>query len=259
MSVAAKIATEKEYMNQELEFAKKIEELKELAKIQGNVVSKSQVEATFEEIGMAPEQLEPVYEYLKSKKIGVDEKVDLDEYLTSEETDYLNMYMESLAELPQRSEGEKTAMYISAMAGEADAKQAVIEIMLPDIVDMAKLYTGQGVLIEDLIGEGNVAISMGIDRLGALETPDEVPTALAQMAMNAMEELIGEEEDNRKIDDKLVAKVNKIADAARELAADLGRKVTIDELAAEGKYSRKAIEEAIRVSGKKIEDIEAEE
>ena len=243
-------------MNQEIEFAKKIEEIKELAKIQGNVVSKSQLEATFEEIGMAPEQLAPVYEYLKDKKIGVDEKVDLDEYLTSDETDYLNMYMESLSELPERSEGEKKAMYIGAMAGDIDAKNAVIEIMLPDIVDMAKLYVGQGVLIEDLIGEGNVAVSVGIDMLGALESPDEVPGALAQMAMNAMEQIIGDEEDNRKIDNKMVDKVNKIADAARELAQDLGRKVTVDELAAEGKYSKKAIEDAIRVSGKKIEDIE---
>jgi len=246
-------------MNQELEFAKKIEEIKDLAKIQGNVISKSQLEAAFEEIGMGAEQLGPVYEYLKDKKIGIDERVDLDEYLTSDEVDYLNMYMDSLAELSERSEGEKQAMYIGAMAGEADAKNAVIEIMLPDIVDMAKLYTGQGVLIEDLIGEGNVAISVGIDMLGALESPDEVPAALAQMAMNAMEQLIGEEEDNRKIDDKLADKVNKIADAARELAQDLGRKVTIEELAGEGKYSKKAIEDAVRASGRKIEDIEENE
>ena len=246
-------------MKQEVEFARKIEEIKDLAKIQGGVVSKSQVEAAFGEIGMGAEQLGLVYEYLKEKKIGVDEKVDLDEYLSDDEVDYLNMYLESLEELSERSEGEKTAMYIGAMAGDIDAKNAVIEIMLPDIVDMAKLYTGQGVLIEDLIGEGNVAISIGVDRLGALETPEEVPTALAQMAMNAMEELIGEEEDNRKIDDKMVDKVNKIADAARELAEDLGRKVTIEELAGEGKFSKKAIEDAIRVSGRKIEDIESDE
>ena len=246
-------------MNQELEFAKKIEELKELAKIQGNVVSKGQVEAAFEEIGMESAQLGLVYEYLKEKKIGIDEKVDLDEYLSGEEADYLNMYMESLKELEERSEGEKTAMYIGAMAGDIDAKKAVIEIMLPDIVDMAKLYTGQGVLIEDLIGEGNVAVSVGVDMLGALETPDEVPTALAQMAMNAMEELIGEELDNRKVDEKMVAKVNKVADAARELAQDLGRKVSVEELAAEGAFSKKAIEDAIRFSGRKIEDIEEEQ
>ena len=72
-----------------------------------------------------------------------------------------------------------------------------------------------------------------------------------------MEELISEEAGNKKADDKLVDKVNKVADAARELASDLGRKVTVEELVAEGKLSRKMIEDAIRISGKKIEDIES--
>lgn len=245
-------------MNQELEFAKKIEEIRELATLQGGVLSKEQVEASFGEIGMSPEQLSPVYDYLKTKKIGIGEAVNPDDYLSTDEVDYLVMYKESLSELPVLTEGEKQALYMAAMAGEEQAKKSLIENMLMDVVDMAKLYTGQGVLIEDLIGEGNVALSMGVEMLGALEEPAEVPGMLAKMAMDAMEELINEEADNKKVDDKLVDKVNKIADAAKELAGDLGRKVTVDELAAEGKFSKKAIEDAVRLSGKKIEDISNE-
>ena len=146
---------------------------------------------------------------------------------------------------------------MAAMSGETQAKKRLIEVMLSDVVDMAKLYTGQGVFIEDLIGEGNVALTLGVEMLGALEEPDEVPGMLAKMAMDAMEELISDEAGNKKADDKLVDKVNKIADAARELATDLGRKVTVEELAVEGKFSKKAIEDAIRLSGQKIEDIES--
>lgn len=242
-------------MNQEFEFAKKIEELTELASIQGNVVSKAQVVEALNEIGMDESQLGPVYEYLKSKKIGIGEKVDLDKYLSSDEIDYLKVYTESLLDIPKLTDGEKRAVYMAAMAGEADAKKKLIESMLSDVVDMAKLYTGQGVFIEDLIGEGNVALSVGVEMLGALEEPDEVPGTLAKMAMDAMEDLISDEIGNRKTDDKLVNRVNTVADAARELASVLGRKVTVDELVAESKLSRKAIEEAIRISGGKIEDI----
>ena len=242
-------------MNQEFEFAKKIEELTELASIQGNVVSKAQVVEALNEIGMDESQLGPVYEYLKSKKIGIGEKVDLDKYLSSDEIDYLKVYTESLLDIPKLTDGEKRAVYMAAMAGEADAKKKLIESMLSDVVDMAKLYTGQGVFIEDLIGEGNVALSVGVEMLGALEEPDEVPGTLAKMAMDAMEDLISDEIGNRKTDDKLVNKVNTVADAARELASVLGRKVTVDELVSESKLSRKAIEEAIRISGGKIEDI----
>ena len=244
-------------MNQELEFAKKIEEIRETAALQGNVLSSKQVEEAFAQIGMSSEQLGPVYDYLKTKKIGIDEKIDPDEFLTEEEIDYVSMYTESLADLPVLNDGEKRALYMAAMNGEAQAKKRLIEHMLSDVVDLAKLYTGQGVFIEDLIGEGNVALTLGVEMLGALEDPDEVPGMLAKLAMDAMEELISEEAGNKKADDKLVDKVNKVADAARELASDLGRKVTVEELVAEGKLSRKMIEDAIRISGKKIEDIES--
>lgn len=243
-------------MNRELEFAKKIEEIRELAKAQGGVLSKAQVEETFVQIGFKENELGPVYDYLKTKRIGIDEKVNVDEYLSEDEVDYLNMYLESLAELPTYSDGEKRAFYMSAMAGDRDAKDRVIEIMLSDVVDMAKLYTGQGMFVEDLIGEGNVALSLAVDMLGALEEPDEVPTTLAAAVMTAMENAISVEIDEKKVDDKLVNRVNKVAAQAEELAQALGRKVTVEELVAEGKTNTKEVLDAIRLSGGKIEDIE---
>ena len=35
----------------------------------------------------------------------------------------------------------------------------LIEIHLADVAEIAKLYAGQGVLLEDLVGEGNLALS----------------------------------------------------------------------------------------------------
>ena len=64
------------------------------------------------------------------------------------------------------------------------------------------------------------------------------------------------EEDCQKADDKLVAKVNKVAAQAHELAVELGRKVTVDEIVAEGKLSAKAVADAMKLSGNKIEDID---
>lgn len=243
-------------MIKEQEFAKKIEELLKLSRRQGNVVSKEQVEELFSKIGMTADSLTPVYEYLNSKKIGVGEPADLEELLSDEDKNYLEMYIDELALLNEYTDGEKEAYYISAMAGHKESQKRVIEIMLADVVDIAKLYSDQGVSIEDLIGEGNVALSVGVTMLGALESAKEVPGALAQIIMNAMEELIETESGIKKSDLKIVEKVNKVADAANELAMDLGRKVTIDELMLETGFSKKYIEDAIRYSGSKIEDIE---
>jgi len=244
-------------MDRELLFAKKIEEIRVLAKEQGGILSKAQVEEAFAEIGFKADDLGPVYDYLKAKRIGIDEKVNVDEFLSEDDINYLDMYLESLKELKEYTDGEKKAYYMAAMAGERDAKDKVIEIMLPDVVDLAKLYTGQGMLIEDLIGEGNVALSMAVEMLGALETPDEVEATLASSIMSAMEEAIGIEVEEKKVDDKLVNRVNKVAAQAEELAAALGRKVTVEELVAEGKTTTKEVLDAIRLSGGKIEDIDS--
>ena len=176
--------------------------------------------------------------------------------LTDEEKDYLQEYLDEVAELPTYTDGEKLAFAMSAMAGEADAQQRLIEIHLADVAEIAKLYAGQGVLLEDLVGEGNLALSFGVTMLGSLEKPQEVEGMLGKMIMDAMEEYIAEHAENSKIDKRVEDKVNKVADKARELAEELQRKVTIEELMEETGMSRKMIEDAVRMSGFKIEDID---
>ena len=243
-------------MNQELLFAKTLEEIKTLALEQDRVLSKEQVEEAFGKIGMKPEELTPIYEYLNQKKIGIGEPVDPDEYLTEEDVDFLSAYVEQIKLLPVLSQGEKEANFLSAMAGDSTGKAKTIEILLGDIIDVAKLYTGQGVLLEDLIGEGNVALAMGVEMLGCLEKPDEVPGMLVKMAMDAMEALIQETEEESKIDRKIVDKVNEVSAEAKKLAESLNRKITVEELMEETSFSEKKIREAIRISGNRIEYFE---
>lgn len=240
-------------MNQELEFAKTLEAVKTLAKQQGNCVSEAQIEEAFGAIGLAGEQLLPIYEYLKNKNIGIGEPLDIDETLSEEEKDYLAEYIASLKELPELTEGEKEALCMSAMAGEGTGKLKLLELYLPQVIDIAKLYTGQGVFLEDLIGEGNVALAAGVEMLGCLETPEEVPGMLGKMMMDAMEAYIAENAQARQFSLKVVEQVNEIADKAKELAESLQRKITAEELAEEQELSLEEVLEAIRLSGGKIE------
>lgn len=243
-------------MNKELEFAGKLEEIRKLAKEQGNILSKEQVENAFAEIDITKEQLEPVFAYLKSKNIGIGEPVNIEEVLTKEDKDYLTEYVESLKELPMLSDGEKRAYAMSAIAGDGVGKLNMINLFLPQVVDIAKLYTGQGVLLEDLIGEGNVALATGVEMLGCLEDPEEVDGMLGKMIMDAMEEYIAENTEAKKADMQVVDRVNNISDQARELAESLQRKITVEELAAETGIDEEEIREAVKLSGNKIEYFE---
>lgn len=243
-------------MNKELAFAKKLEEIRALAKEQGNVLSVEQVEEAFAEIEIGKEQLEPVYAYLKTKNIGIGEPVDVEENLSSEDKNYLEEYMESLQELPKLSDGEKRAYAMAAMAGDANGKLNMINAFLPQVVDIAKLYSGQGALLEDLIGEGNVALATGVEMLGCLEEPDEVDGMLGKMIMDAMEDYIAENTEAKKVDMQIADKVNHISDLAKELAESLQRKITVEELAEETGIDAEEIRDVVKLSGNKIEYFE---
>ena len=240
-------------MNKEVLFAQTLEQVRKTAKEQGNCISEEQVKEAFAELDLNNEQLQMVFDYLLKRKIGIGQPMDPDEFLTEEEKDYLQEYLDEVAALPTYSDGEKLAFSIAAMAGETDAQQRLIELHLADVAEIAKLYAGQGVLLEDLVGEGNLALSFGVTMLGSLEKPDEVEGMLGKMIMDAMEEYIAEHAENSKIDKRVEDKVNKVADKARELAEELHRKVTTEELMEETGMSRKMIEDAIRMSGFKIE------
>ena len=243
-------------MNKELAFAKTLEEIRKLAKEQGNVISREQVEEIFAEIGIVKEQLEPVFAYLKSKNIGIGEPIDIDEVMSKEDKNYLAEYLEELKQLPVLSDGEKRAYAMAAMAGETNGKWNMINFFLPQVVDIAKLYSGQGVLLEDLIGEGNVALATGVEMLGCLEDPEEVDGMLGKMIMDAMEDYIDENTEAKKIDLQIADKVNAISDQAKELAEALNRKITAEELAEETGMDIEEIKEAVKLSGNKIEYFE---
>lgn len=243
-------------MNREIEFAKSLENVRNMAKEQGNCISEEQVKAGFAGLSLDDEKLGMVFDYLKKHGIGIGEPLNPDEYLSEEEVDYLEAYLEQLKGLPELSEGVREAVTLSAMAGDTDAQKQLINIFLPQVVDIAKLYAGQGVFLEDLIGEGNVAVAMGVTMLGALEHASEAQGMLAKLIMDAMEEFISDNADEAKKYRKIADKVNKVADKANELSEDLHRKVTVDELVEETGMSRKSIMEAIKISGNKIESIE---
>jgi len=246
-------------MNREIEFGKNLEAVKRKAREQQNFITKAEVEEAFLALSLSDEQMEMVYDYLRKNRIAVDEPTDADAFLQEEERNYLDAYLEALAAIPTVMEGEREAVTLSAMAGDADAIKRLTELMLPEVPQIAKLYAGQGVSLEDLIGEGNVALTFGVTMLGAEEHADEALGMLAKMIMDAMEESIAENAAEKKSDQKIADKVNKVADAANALQEEMRRKVTVEELMEESGMSRKAIEDAVRVSGGKIEAIASDQ
>lgn len=244
---------------EQLAFAKKLEQLKETARLQENMLTKEQVQETFEDMKLDEQQFALIYEYMEKNHIGIDKPGEQDDNLTGEDISYLEMYLEELKELPTVTDGEKRAVMMSAMAQDMSACNKLVEIFLPEVVEIAKLYAGQGALVEDLIGEGNVALAQAVTMLECVESIDELEGFIGKMIMDAMQDFIGEDMENRQADESVLEKVNAVYEKSKEMAEEILRKVTVAEVAKELEISEDEVREAIRLSANNMDYMEEEE
>ena len=106
---------------EQLIFAQTLEQLKETARLQENMLTSEQIQEAFEEMKLNEAQLSLIHEYLQKNHIGIDEPGKADENLTQEDINYLNIYLDELKELPAVSDGEKRAVMMSALTQDITA------------------------------------------------------------------------------------------------------------------------------------------
>lgn len=240
----------------ERQFLAKLQEIVKQGRKNGGMIPENELTEMFRELELTDQQMQQVRDYLRANHIGIGDPLPAEEVLTEEEHSYLDDYIEMLSQMPTIPENVLEAIRLSAMAGEPSAQRELAQAMLPQVVDIAKLYAGQGVYLEDLIGAGNEALARGVGLLAPLENQKEVDGFLARRIMDAMEDLIAQNLDEKAADSQVEDQVNRVSDKARELAELLGRKVSVEELAREGELTEEEIRDALRVTGFAIPDIE---
>ena len=236
-------------------FLERLKNTADKAAENGNMITEEELKGFFADLELSDAQMTQVREFLKSKGVGIDEALPIEEVITEEEMNHLREYEEMIDSIEIPSDNILDAVKLSAMAGERDAQRKLTEYSLKKVVDIARLYAGQGVYMEDLIGAGNEVLLIAVTQLAPLDKPDEVDGYLGRRIMDAMEDVIAANLDEKAAEKEVEARVNLVADRAKELAQELGRKVSVMELAAEYDMDPEDIREAVRLSGNAIGDI----
>lgn len=248
---------------EEKEFRSQLMESMKLARKQGMCLSEEQIHSFFPDIQQGSEQMGFLLEYYKNQKIGVGDRKEVEEYLSMEDRNYLEEYLKGISALESMEPEELKAVMLSAIAGDQDAKAVLLQQFLPKTAELAKLYAGQGVMLEDLIGEGNMALLEATGQMECLDTDgdilEETEGFLGNYMMKAMERLINEELEKKNDDEEVLKKVNQVADAARELSEELRRKVSPEEICANYEaITMDDVEAAMQISANLIDTIEME-
>lgn len=230
-------------------FIEQMDKLLTYGRSNGNCVKKEDVSEYFKDITLTDDQLQLIYNFLYDSKIGLDEPFDIEETLEEEDRDFLQMYIDELELIEKVTDKEKLRLLEEYLNGDASLKDKIIESYLWDVVETSKLYAQKGVMIEDLIGEGNVALSVGVSELAPDSSAKEADSFISDCIMSAMEELLYEDNGERQKADTWALDANEVLDKAKELAQTLGRNVKVSELAQFGDFEEEFIKEVLKISG----------
>ena len=249
-------------MEARAEFLKKLNGLVAMAKDQGDQITIDEVKAYFADAALTEEQLELVFDYLLAQKVVVKGYIKMTEAAeekvtyTEEEEAYLKEYLNDLEAFKEEKAGEKESLFAKLIGGDASAKNRLTELYLKEVVEIAKEMFHPEIFLGDIIQEGNVGLILGLDMLADVATAHET---IVNQVKQCIQMLIEEHAEVKSRDNKMVEKVTMLDESIKTLTEELGRKVTIDELAVYMGMTEEEIDDILRLMGEESEEEEEAE
>lgn len=224
-------------MSGKLEFQGKLGWILEEAKEHGGRIRREDVEKYFEEDHLSEQQMELVYDYLLSQKVAVSgyerkfgKIVDAEEkelsVLTPEEERYLENYEQEIGACREK-----------------------MGPWLEKVLDIARKLHDGSVFLGDLVQEGNVSLMLSME-----ETQDE--EKILEAVETGIEAFLAEQKDVKIRDNKMVEKVDELEEQIRRLKEEMGRKITLEELALYTERSEAEIKAVLKLAGEEIQEEE---
>ncbi len=81
-----------------------------------------------------------------------------------EDENILSMYLKEINRIPLLTRDEENELARKAAAGDAYARNKMVESNLRFVVNVAKKYQNQGLPLSDLINEGNIGLMNAIEK-----------------------------------------------------------------------------------------------
>ncbi|MDD4688558.1 MAG: RNA polymerase sigma factor RpoD [Eubacteriales bacterium] len=215
-----------------------------------NQLSYREIADTLEEIELAPEQIEKVYEQIENcgielvggdldeteEDIKIDEIEDEEIDLTIPDSitidDPVRMYLKEIGKVPLLTSEEEIELAKKMMDGDEYARKRLSESNLRLVVSIAKRYVGRGMLFLDLIQEGNLGLIKAVEKFD-YSKGYKFSTYATWWIRQAITRAIADQARTIRIPVHMVETINKLIRVSRQLLQELGREPTPEEIAKE--------------------------
>jgi RNA polymerase primary sigma factor len=96
-----------------------------------------------------------------------DAEIDASDLGSIAQSDSLRLYLREISRIPLLSAAREVELAEAILRGDRHARNSLIEANLRLVVSIAKRYVGQGMALEDLIGEGNIGLIRAVTKFDA--------------------------------------------------------------------------------------------
>ena len=246
-------------MENKEEFKAGLARMRQTAAGNGNHLSVSDILACFPGMRLTKDQIRLIYQYAEEEHMVIDDYVPHDtrsvplgkKKLTGEEKAYFKMYLEDLRQIRPCDAEEAERLAERLILGDEEARNRLTEGHLHMVLDLAGKRAGQGVLIGDLVQEGNMALVMALAELqseGTSILAGGLAEMLAARVDTALRQLIEEQSGHDKAGERMARETNRLLAATLALEEELGREATLAELAEKVRLPEDKVKELIKIS-----------
>ena len=229
---------------------KVLQQLLEQGKKKG-VLDYKEISDKLEELELDPVQIDKIYEYLEKHGIEIVgnleeelEAIDDDMQITQEDLDDLSvpdgisiddpvrMYLKEIGKVNLLTSAEETELARRMAEGDTEARRQLAEANLRLVVSIAKRYVGRGMLLLDLIQEGNLGLIKAVEKFDYTKGY-KFSTYATWWIRQAITRAIADQARTIRIPVHMVETINKLVRVSRQLVQELGRDPLPEEVAKE--------------------------
>lgn len=257
-------------MKDEHRFREILSSIVEIGKAQFNTLKMDEIKSFFGDMDLNESQYEHIFAYLAAHQIKVEGYVSNgnNEYkfvpskeqgpeIKEKEEDthpispYLKQYLKEISFIEQLKKEEEQELVAGLLQGNHSVKSRLIEGKLFLVAETAKEYQQYGMLMEDVIGEGNIGLMNAVNRIHERKEED-LNDFLILHIKESIEAAREDAQIEKGLSGKVVERANYIHEAAKYLKEDTGQDATIKELAEYTKLTEEEIKDVLNMSGDSI-------
>lgn len=161
--------------------------------------------------------------------------------------DPVRMYLKDIGKIPLLSAERETELAELAALGNKAAKNELISANLRLVVSIAKKHIGKGMLLLDLVQEGNLGLMKAVEKFD-YRKGYKFSTYATWWIRQAISRAIADQARTIRIPVHMVETIHKVSRTTRVLLQELGREPTTEEIAERLETTPEKIREILKIA-----------